>query len=454
MMKNLVTRLLLLMTVSVSFNSCRTDEIIITTEQTQKEKIAFFERFEKDQTLSRNVSPNYAVPFGNSMLAFFKNYPEKKKELENKYGTVDLKISSQDLDLDNGRKLLMFPMLTDGMVTAVIGGIINSERDYLYFDAYQEGHPDRSYLIKTFQEYYDSEAVSKNDSNNPTDVGDVIIIVKKPQLIQPDPWDNGGGIGHDMDGGPSEYTNGEGGGGGGNTNPNTPTTNPCEKAQDGNNAANVISESSEFNDKKDIATNGITNPGPEKGYVFGKDANGNLKTGDVKTGTSSTVSLPATDPNFTVTGSVHTHTGLDSFDSFSPLDFYGMGANQQANPNYNLMFVFGATGAEYSLVITDPVKLKNFISIYKLATSIGEDNGWINGSSIEKEFIDAIRQFIRKGKTDDEAYALANAAVLKKFEMGIAISKKDSSGKFKTLFVKANNDSNNTSYDQTTDCNL
>ncbi|MFP3834869.1 hypothetical protein [Chryseobacterium sp. SIMBA_028] len=42
MKTNLVYRLLLLSTLTVSLNSCRTDEMLTTTEQTQKEKIAFF----------------------------------------------------------------------------------------------------------------------------------------------------------------------------------------------------------------------------------------------------------------------------------------------------------------------------------------------------------------------------------------------------------------------------
>ncbi|MFP3836301.1 hypothetical protein SCA31_25715, partial [Chryseobacterium sp. SIMBA_028] len=69
---NLVCGLLLLGMLTVSLNSCRTDETLTSTEQTQKEKIAFFERFETERSLSKNAaSNNYALPFGNSMLAYF-----------------------------------------------------------------------------------------------------------------------------------------------------------------------------------------------------------------------------------------------------------------------------------------------------------------------------------------------------------------------------------------------
>ncbi|PWN67678.1 hypothetical protein [Chryseobacterium oncorhynchi] len=233
MKKNLVYGLLLLSTLSVSLNSCRTDEMLTSTEQTQKEKIAFFERFEKEKSLSKNAeSNNYALPFGNSMLAYFNNYPEKKTELENRYGTVDLSVSSQDIGGDDGdnRKLLFFPMLKDGKVTAVIAGVINAERDYLYFDVHQNTNSDVIYLINKFQHYYDTKTVSRN-SNNPIDVGEVIIRVTRPvKLTMYDVWSGGGGIGsggHDMGGGPGDY----GGGGSGST-PNTPnTTNPCEQTK-------------------------------------------------------------------------------------------------------------------------------------------------------------------------------------------------------------------------------
>ncbi|MEG1035762.1 MAG: hypothetical protein RSN61_16670 [Chryseobacterium sp.] len=250
MKKNLVYGLLALATLSISLNSCRTDEMLTGTEQAQKEKIAFFERFEKERSLSKNAeSNNYALPFANSMLAYFSNYPEKKTELENKYGTVDLSVSSQDMDLENGRKLLMFPMLTDGKVTAVIGGVINEERDFLYFDVYKENHPDRSFLIKTFQNHYSAKAVSRNDSNNPINVGDVIIIVKKPQLTKPDPFDDpGGNGGHDMGGGNGDFTDG----GSGGNNPNTPnTTNPCEKMKEQNQNTEFKAKVAEI-DKKEI----------------------------------------------------------------------------------------------------------------------------------------------------------------------------------------------------------
>lgn len=250
MKKKIIYQLILLSTLSISIHSCRTDEMMATTEQTQKEKIALFERFERERNLAKSSVSNYAIPFGYSMLAYFNNYPEKKIELEGKYGIIDLSVSSQDIDLDNGRKLLIFPMLTNGKVTAVIGGVINAERDYLYFDVYKERHPDCEYLIKKFQNYYNTRSVSKGSSNNPTNVGEVIITIKKPELTYPDPtFDPGGSGGHDMDGGNGEYTNG---GGGSNGTPNPPATNnPCEKMKEEKNKPKFQEKVSSL-DKPDI----------------------------------------------------------------------------------------------------------------------------------------------------------------------------------------------------------
>lgn len=217
MKKNFIFRLLLPLILFISLHSCRTDESVTAEEQTQKEKIAFFERFEKNRALLRNASGNYAIPFGQSIMAYFEKYPEKRTELESKYGVIDLKVSSQDIGGDEGdnRKLLFFPMLKDGKVTAVIAGVVSAERDYLYFDVHQNTHADVFYLINTFQEHYETKTVSKN-SNNPIDVGEVIINVTRPvKLTIYDGWSGNGGLGnggHDMSGGNGDFNDGGGSG--------------------------------------------------------------------------------------------------------------------------------------------------------------------------------------------------------------------------------------------------
>ncbi|WP_276877942.1 hypothetical protein [Chryseobacterium joostei] len=438
-------------------NSCRTDEILTDTEQTQKEKIAFFERFEKEKSLSKNAgSSNYAIPFGNSMLAYFSNYPEKKTELENKYGTVDLRVSSQDMDLENGRKLLMFPMLTDGKVTAVIGGVINAERDFLYFDVYKEGHPDRDYLIQTFQQHYNSLSLGRT-----IDVGEVVIIVKKPALTKPDPWDEDPGDGgHDMGGGPGDY----GGGGGGASSGNSGTSDPCGKAETHNDDAKEIVEDSAVSVQKAAITMTIKTDTNEKSFSFGKDKDGKYQTTAVKTGTGgNSVGVVATSGSITIQGGAHTHTaGL--YSSFSAGDFYAFQQANASNSSFIYYYVFGADNSTYVFNITNPTNFANFASNYPVATYFDTTTGgWNIDSSIGLDFNISMQQFINGGKTDDEAFALASALIMNKYKMGLSLSKRDNmTGKFKSLFVKENHTFINAggtpivllSYSETTDCNL
>ncbi|MFP3600099.1 hypothetical protein SB679_25570, partial [Chryseobacterium sp. SIMBA_029] len=78
---------------------------------------------------------------------------------------------------------------------------------------HQSTHSDVFYLIDTFQDYYDTKTVSRN-SDNPIDVGEVIIRVIRPvRLTMYDGWGGNGGPGnggHDMGGGPGDYGGGSG----------------------------------------------------------------------------------------------------------------------------------------------------------------------------------------------------------------------------------------------------
>ena len=344
----------------------------------------------------------------------------------------------------------------------MIAGVVNKERDFLYFNIYQNEHPDVLYLLNKFQQHYNTSTNAKGDT---TELNEIVITVRRPvQLSQFEGWSGNGGLGSTsalMWGDGSVFGNYTDGGGGTSTSPtpNNTTTDPCIKAQNGNDKAKAISSGAEFVTKKQKAIEGYTNNVPEKGFVFGKDASGNPKTGDIILGTDTGVNLPATDPNFTVIGSVHTHPDLiDGIDSFSPKDFFALYSNTQANPNFEILFVFGATGAEYSMTITDPTKFQNFFSNNSATNTIGADNGWINTKPVGIAFYEAITQFINNGKTFDDAFALANVAVLSKFNMGIAISKKDQiTGNFKTLYVKESKDAINpqkSNYEQISNCNL
>lgn len=235
--------------------------------------------------------------------------------------------------------------------------------------------------------------------------------------------------------------------------------NPCANVtKENKEAKNIYNQSSvQFNINQIDDT--IPTDTVEKGFTFGiKPIDNSFGVSSIKTGTSTGVDLPATDANFNAMGSVHTHPGLDSFDSFSIADFYGLCSANQANQNFSTIFVLGATGEVYSLIITDVEKFKQFANLFPKTNHMDNTNGWKKGSPIEEAFMDAFdNMFKEQGKSADEAYALANAYVLKKFNAGMSISKKNSNGDFETLFVEEKKDpidDTKTIYEQTSTCNL
>ncbi|WP_407480609.1 hypothetical protein [Elizabethkingia meningoseptica] len=93
-----------LLTLSL-FSSCRTDST--TTEQTviSKEKIAAFERFEKQNNIvlpvagTKQVSTpqkyiSYAKPFAEIITNFMRNHPDYAKWMDDSVGVIQLDVAS------------------------------------------------------------------------------------------------------------------------------------------------------------------------------------------------------------------------------------------------------------------------------------------------------------------------------------------------------------------------
>ncbi|MEC3875532.1 hypothetical protein [Chryseobacterium salviniae] len=234
-----------------------------------------------------------------------------------------------------------------------------------------------------------------------------------------------------------------------------PPNNPCEKANQANIKAKELLNQVKINAA--ITTAGATVAADpfEKGFNFGTKDDGSYTTGDIKVGTESGINLPPTDYEFTVTGSLHTHNG-DAYECFSPNDFYIFQTANKYNANFSTAFVLGSSGGMYNVFITDLTKFKNFKNNYPKADYI-DGAAWKEGSSIQVDFQNVRKKFEKQGKTEDEAFALAQAFVLKKYDTGMAVSKKQPNGSFKTLFVNEHidpNDPNETTYEQTDNCNL
>ena len=155
-----------ILTVSL-FYSCRTDSV--ATEQTAqvKEKIAAFERFEKENNIVKPIASNdrgtssakyvsYSYPFALTIYNFLQTHPDYAKKVENEAGTIRLDAVSQTFG--DAEKSVIFPVTdNDGKVVGIWAGIINEERDYINFYSFNQNTQGVSSIITAFQNYYDQK---------------------------------------------------------------------------------------------------------------------------------------------------------------------------------------------------------------------------------------------------------------------------------------------------------
>lgn len=197
-----------------------------------------------------------------------------------------------------------------------------------------------------------------------------------------------------------------------------------------------------------IATDSV-----EKGFAFGVRGNKYVAGKQLK-GKYNSINIPIYNAGLEETiGGVHTHNGTDVFESFSVTDFYGFHSSYSGNPSYVNNFVIGINNT-YALIITDEEKFKTFTTRYPRSEYYDRIKGWKDGTEISDDFYVVFR-YMEKIGTLDEAFELANAFVLKKYNTGIAISKKDKKGDFKTIFVEEKiNKRGEKEYKQVINCNL
>ena len=228
------------------FYSCRTDSA--TTEQAiaSKEKIAAFERFEKENNIikpiasnNQSVSPSkyisYAYPFALTIYNFLQTHPDYTKKVENEAGTIRLDVVSQTFG--NTEKSVIFPVTdNEGRVVGIWVGVINEERDYVNFYSFNQNTQGVSSIITAFQNFYNQKekkaaklAIASIKSLNPIAKGqeppkdppvkaieEVVITVPAPErdiVIPSGPTsvNYGNTLGGGMSGGSTTH----GGGGGG-----------------------------------------------------------------------------------------------------------------------------------------------------------------------------------------------------------------------------------------------
>lgn len=248
--KLLSTSLWGLLTLSL-FYSCRTDSVTAEQSQQATEKIAAFERFEKQNNIIQPTANSnqgtikyvsYAQPFAEVIYNFLENHPDYAEKLYKEVGDIRLDVSSQTIG--ELSKTVIFPVLDgNGNVVSLWRGVINENRDYVKFYHLNNNSEYINSIKKVFQNYYNQKkgklaniAIASTKGISPTaikakepkvtTIDEVIITVpKRPNTnsgLDPFPKDpdmgTGGGDGNGnsgdgMSGGPGTHGGSNGGNG-------------------------------------------------------------------------------------------------------------------------------------------------------------------------------------------------------------------------------------------------
>ncbi|OPB87028.1 hypothetical protein [Elizabethkingia ursingii] len=245
------------------FYSCRSDST--TTEQTiaSKEKIAAFERFEKENNIIKPIASNdlgtnstkyvsYSYPFALIIYNFLQTHPDYTKQIEKEVGTIRLDAVSQTFG--KTEKSVIFPVTNnEGKVVAVWAGVINENRDYVTFYSLNRNTQEINTIKTAFQNYYDQKesrlannAVASIKGLNPIagaqvppkdppvrekDIPEVVINVPAVPERDIDPWwyKGPGGINYGTNPGGGMSGGSDVHGGGGNGTPSDQQKDACTR---------------------------------------------------------------------------------------------------------------------------------------------------------------------------------------------------------------------------------
>jgi hypothetical protein len=426
---------------SFTLQSCRTDEVVQEEKQTQREKIAAFERFENNLASKKFLQKDdlgyisYHEPFKDIVQAYMSNNPSFNQKFHDEAGDIYFEVRS--FTYGETIKGLAYPIIKDGVVNAVLVGIVNPERDWVNFTVLKNNSPEVLQIISKFQTLYTASQLSKGrEQMQEHDIEEVVITIYQaipgPSYTYYIPWfsDYGGsqssGLGAGMSGGGSHY----GGNGDGQ--------NPCQKAITENTSAkNELTKIKTKNRVTQIKQNVNTNL-EEKGFSFGVDSNGAEQVSNVKVGVGGyAVDLVVSSPSFTITGAAHTHT-TNGFNVPSTGDMYNMYKAVSANANFKYYYTFSPNNNNYVLTITNPANFVTFNNNYPDSIYFDAENyGFNSNTSIGMDY-DYIVDYFTKvmGKTEDEGNEYAMAYVMNKYNTGMALNKEDASGNFKPLFLE------------------
>ncbi|POR26786.1 hypothetical protein BWK58_05160 [Flavobacterium columnare] len=349
--------------------SCSIDDEVIDKATNGNKKIAIFQQFEDRMLSSKGANLNYARPFAECVGMYFNKFPQMELFIKDNYGTIDLKVSSQTIasTSEDKRKLIFYPILKNGIVKAVAAGLVNAERDFLYFKIYQNEHPDVLYLINTFQQHYNKNTYAKGGDTH--ELNEVVITVRRPsQLTQYDGWSGNGGLGSIgalMYGDGSIFGNYNEGGS--IALPNSGNTDPCT------NVATIGKDKGTIDRMK--ALKGVVNENKEYGFILGKNPTTGVVDGTLVEGKDNDHDI-----NFSITGQIdgviHSHV-KGGLSIFSVADIFGLAFfYKNGNIKNNDTFVIGVvtnSNTQYLMMIEDSLKFDAFANVLLRGNVIDKD---------------------------------------------------------------------------------
>lgn len=256
------------------------------------------------------------------------------------------------------------------------------------------------------------------------------------------------------------------GSGGGTTGPyggggaSTTLQTRCQVLKNSLERAKTLSTTTSIKNKNDIMKATITTDLNEKGFAFGMGAGAQYQTGPIINMGTNGGSVPLDNLGFPPQGMIHNHNGTaeDDYPSPSPTDIYGLYNSHQGYPSYEFTYVNGADGSQFVMSITDQFAFDDFVFEHPMTTTIDlANNFWIEGSEIYDEFYNAAQYFRNNGSTEQDSFLMGMAFVTTKYNMGMVISQKESSGNFRPLEVKEKpdpSDSSKSIYELTYPCGL
>ncbi|GAA4158333.1 hypothetical protein GCM10022217_19490 [Chryseobacterium ginsenosidimutans] len=247
------------------------------------------------------------------------------------------------------------------------------------------------------------------------------------------------------------------GGGGGWNGTFIDVTDPCNILKNDLLLAKQIINKTNIKAQNNAMTATIVNDDNEKGFSFGKDSNGVYQVSSVIELGVNGGSIPLTGLGFVAEGDFHNHNGPTAPPCPSPPDMYDMFTAHVALPSYFIRFVNGSDGSMYALTINSESNMDQFIQDHPKDTSVdlyhptnnpNGNNFWKDNSDIHEDFMKVAQYFVNKDETQSNAYAYGMAYITQKYNMGMVISQKDSSGNFRPLGIKSKKNQLNPEIDE------